>query len=146
MANRKNVYGPAESWKTGAASKRRNMEVFAEWLLTPESERDPKTRNELADLLEVTTQTLRNYEKEPFVVNTLQSRRRGAFKVAKVDKVIEALYQRAIDPDSGASGVTAAKTLLDWADKQTAELNAEALRDLSDEEMKAMLIEIYDKL
>lgn len=140
------VYAEGESWKTGAASKRRNMEVFAEWLLTPESEREPSTRNELAELLEVTTQTLRNYEKEPFVVNTLQSRRRGAFKVAKVDNVIEALYRRAIDPDSGASGVTAAKTLLDWADKQTAELNAEALRDMSDEEMKAMLIEIYDKL
>lgn len=138
-------YGKGESWKTGSSLKQANMELFVEWLLTPEAEREPRTRGEFADRLGVTTQTLRNYEKEAFVVNQLQSRRRSAFKVAKVDDVIQALYQRATDPES-SGGVQAAKILLDWADKQTTEMNAEQLASLSDAELKQMLIAAYDRI
>ena len=139
-------YAEGESWQTGSSIKRANMEVFVEWLLTPQSERDPQTRKDLAAMLEVTTQTLRNYEQEPWVVAQLASRRRKAFNVARVDRVIEALYDRAVDPDAGASGVSAAKILLDWTEKQTAEVSAEALRELSNEEIKGMLVEYFDKL
>ena len=139
-------YGEGESWQTGSSVKQGNMELFVEWLLLPESKREPRTRNEFADRLGVTTQTLRNYEKESFVVNALASRRRQAFKVADLDNVIRTLVGRATDPDAGAAGNTAAKILLDWADTQTAEMNAEQLREMSDAELKQMLIQAYDRI
>lgn len=139
-------YAEGESWKTGSSLKRANQAALVEWLLTPPKEREFRTRREFADHLGVTTQTLRNYERDTFVVNTLATRRRNVFKVEKVDKVIDALYEKAVDPDGGASSVTAARTLLDWAERQTAEMNAESMRELSDDELKAMLVEMFDKL
>lgn len=125
--------------------KRANMAAYVEWLVTPSSERDPSTKQAFAELLGVTTQTLRNYEKEPWTVNALQTRRKRAFQVAKVDDVVATLVATATDVDNPRS-VSAAKLLLDWMEKQTGEMNADAMRDLSDAELKQMLIEMFDKL
>lgn len=143
---KKSGYGDGENWKTGSSIKQANMELFAEWLLQPRSERDPATRNELAGQLGVTPQTLRNYEKEPFVINTLSARRRQSFKVSQLDEVLATLVRRATDPDAGAAGNTAAKILLDWSNEQTAEMNAEQLAELSDSDLKQMLIAAYDRI
>lgn len=139
-------YAEGESWKTGSSVKRANMEAFVEWLLTPVVEREYPTRVAFAEFLGVTTQTLRNYERDLFVVNSLANRRKSAFKVERADKVVDALYAKALDPDGGGPSVTAARTLLDWMEKQTTEMNVEAMRDLSDAELKQMLVEMFDKL
>lgn len=116
-----------------------------EWLLTPPREREPATKQEFADLVGVTTQTLRNDEKEPFVINQLQTRRKRVFQVSKLDDVIATLVTQATDAENPRS-VAASKLLLDWMEKQTGEMNADAVRELSDAELKQMLVEMFDKL
>ena len=143
---KKSGYDEGESWQTGSSIKRANMELLVEWLLTPREVREPKTKTALAEQLGVTTQTLRNYEKDLFVVKELQRRRRDVFKVEHVGDIVATLVVRATDPDAGASGNQAAKILLDWGDKQTQDMNAAALRDLSDAELKGMLADMYERL
>ena len=148
MGKKDSVYGPGESFKTGSQQKRDNMVLFVEWLLAPAGEREPALRRDFAEVLGVTTQTLRNYERDAFTINTLQARRREVFKVAEVDEVIRGLVYRAKDVTGTfpSPANAAAKILLDWAEKQNVELNADAVRDMSDDELKAMIIQMYDQL
>ena len=139
-------YAAGESWQTGSSLKQANMQVFVDWLLVPAELREPRTRQGLADMLGVTTQTLRNYEREPFVSKTLMKARRDAVKVSRVGDIIDTLVRRATDDEAGAAGNTAAKIVLEWVDKQTSDLSAEALRELPDAELKRMLADMYNRL
>lgn len=140
------MYGEGESWKTGSSIKQANMEAFVEWLLTPEVEREHRTRSDFAEWLGVTTQTLRNYERDAFVIAQLDKRRRAALKASKVDDILATLVRRATDDDAGAAGNAAAKIVLDYVEKQTAEVNAEAMREMSDDELKQFIVAMYDRL
>ena len=139
-------FADGESWKTGSDETRENKAVYLEWLLTPPAVREPRTKAALADRLGRTTQTLRNYEKDPQFQAELAQRRRNVVKVDDVGNIIATLVARATDAEAGAAGNAAAKIVLDWAEKQTSEMNAEALRALSDDEVKAMLVAMYNDL
>lgn len=102
-----------ESWKTGSQEKRDNMAEYVAWLLTPESDREPKTKTAFAEQLGVTLQTLRNYNREPFVQRELAEKARAVARVDKLPDVIQALYLQASDIENSRS-VQAAKVLLDW--------------------------------
>lgn len=113
-----------ESLKTGSERKRKRVEIYVAWLLTPAQEREPKTKAELAELLNVTTQTLRNYEKEPSFQRQMSEEARNAFRVAGLPEVIQHLSSIATgnqgkygEKASPSAAVSAGKTLLDWLEK-----------------------------
>lgn len=124
-------YREGESFQTGAQAKRERQAAYAEWLVTPEDQREPKTKTEFAKLWDVTTQTLRNDEREPFVQRTISERARAGFRAMNLPRVIESLTKIAVGesyvmakgelvPVSNSASVSAAKTLLDWAEKTSA--------------------------
>lgn len=132
-----------ENYKTGSSARTEGMEVLIEWLVTPESEREPRFKQELADALGVTPRTIRNWEKEPYVQRAVSSRTRGLFKVEKASAVVAALYETAVDVGNSRQ-VAAAKVFLDWTDKAEAELSADDLAELSNAEIAELLAEFHD--
>lgn len=135
-----------ESWKTGSSLKRERQEEYVEWLLTPRAERDPSTKQELAEQLGVTPATLRKYDKEPYVQREVVRRGRGLAKVHRAAEVLDSLYRRAIDPESGSAGNSAAKIWLDWVDRATSQSDDISLEDMSDEELVEHIKNVMDWL
>lgn len=122
-----------ESFKTGSQDKRERMALYVEWLLTPPSHREHKTRTAFAESLGVHVNTLGNYDREAWVQRELTERARAEFKTVSLTEVLTSLRRIAtgenadgetkhnrfgekVFPNHGAS-VSAAKTLLDWVDK-----------------------------
>ncbi len=132
-----------ESWKTGSSEKAERVEAYIEWLVTPEAEREPKTKTELAGLLGVSPATLRNYDKEAHVQREVIRRGRGLAKVERAAKVLDALFERALCSDKDAAANQAAKIWLDWVDKETARTDdGKSLESMTDEEFVAHLAEL----
>ena len=129
------------SWKTGSPEKRANMEVYLEWLLTPDEERKPRTKGGLADSLGVTLQTLRNYAKEPWLQRELVQRGRALNRVERAQSVLDSLFVQATDKDNPRS-VAAAKVWLDWVNKQLEPGSDTDVSEMSDDELMGMLHEL----
>lgn len=119
---------PAETWKTGSSRAEARRAALIEWLLLPESERQPRTKQAFAEQWGVTTQTLRDDQTHPTVYSQLARRQRGAAKVEKVGPILDALYRQASDPENPRA-VQAAKVFLDYVSKAE---EAEAAVDLSE--------------
>lgn len=141
----KSVWNPNESFKTGSEDTRRRQEAYIDWVLTPEAEREPSTKRELAEFLGVTTQTLRNYAKSRFVQQELQSRAKGLAKVERVPKVVDALYHQALDVDNPRS-VAASKLLLDWTERMVELGSDKNPEDMTDDEVFAVARRLNDFL
>jgi hypothetical protein len=140
------VYGNGESWKTGSSLKRERQEAYIEWLLTPKAERQPRTKQDLAEMLGVTPMTLRNYTRDPFFQQELSKRGKAINKVERASDVLDALYRRAIDVDEGAPAVTAAKVWLEYTDKAVADMAAADLEEMPKDELLALIEKVYDKV
>lgn len=140
--------GKEESWKTGSTEMEERQEAYIEWLLTPPTERIPPTKAEFADVVGVTTQTLRNYARDPKVQKALRDRGRAINKVERASDVLDALFKRATGSVEGletpASAVTAAKVWLDWVDRRTDDDSTVDLDNMTREEMLALLEKAYD--
>lgn len=152
-------FGPGESFKTGAEAKRARQAAYVEWLLTPPGDREPKTKTAFAEQWGVTTQTLHNDEGEPFTQRQLAERARAGFKAMKLPEVIRTLSDIATGkafvhnsktgeqyPVTNAASVSAAKVLLDWAEKTSAireeKINFE---DLTDSELIELALGILQQ-
>lgn len=109
-------YAEGETWKDGSSLKRERMEAYLEWVLTPEAARKPSTKTEFAASLDVTLQTLANYDKDRWFQSQYTKRSRGLFSVKRAQKVIDNLYSIAIDQEH-KNAVTAARLLLEWMEK-----------------------------
>lgn len=116
------------------------MAEYLEWLLTPTAERDPQTKTELAERLQVTPATLRNYDRDPWLQRELVARGRALNRVERAGDVLEALYKRALG--DGAPANQAAKIWLDWVDKRTEGGPSYDLSEMTDQELKALLEEM----
>jgi len=142
MGVRRNPYAEGESWKTGSSVKQANMEAYLDWLLVPEAEREPPSKAKFARQLGVTQQTLRNYERERWLQSELDRRARGLFKAAKLQDVVETMYEIATD-SSAKNAVSAARLLLEWSSRKTAdESDGVHLDEMSLEE----LLELVNRL
>jgi len=128
-----------ESWQTGYADAQERRERYLEWLLTPEAERTPSTKARLAESLGVSTQTLRNYAKDPWLQRELIQRGRALARVERAQDVLESLFAQAKDPQNPRS-VQAAKVFLDWISKTVDDPDLEDLAELSDEQLEQALI------
>ena len=103
--------------RAGAQSdqRRENMEAWVEWLLTPAGERKLKTRKAVAEDLGVTTQSLRNYSRDPWVQSEMAKRGRAINKVERAGEVVDNLYKIATGGDvdaTPAAQVSAARAFL----------------------------------
>ncbi len=103
-----------KSTREGALAR---MEVYLEWLLTPKDVRAPRLKKEIADLLDVSTNTLLKYDHDPWLRREYIKRSRVAFTVSRASDVIETLYRRATD-DTDPQGVAAARTLMTYMQAQ----------------------------
>lgn len=134
--------------RAGAPSeeRRRNMDAYIEWLLTPEAERQPQTKRAFAQEMGVTTQTLRNYTRDPHVQHEMQKRGRALNRVERAGDVVDSLYEIATDREQTPSArVSAARVFLDWTDKTVAELSPQDLQDMSFDELHELLDDLERK-
>ena len=105
-----------ESWKTGSAAKDERMDAYLEWELTPPDERDPETKTELAEVLDCTIQTLRNYRVDPSFQRRYASRASSVNRIVSLPDVMAALLHQAKDTSNPRS-VQAAKVWLDATER-----------------------------
>jgi len=136
--------GQTWSWKTGSPEKQANMEVYLEWLLTPEEERKPRTKAGLADSMGVTPQTLRNYAKNPWLQRELVQRGRALMRVERAQSVLDSLFSQATDKENPRS-VAAAKVWLDWVNRQLEPSMEMDMASKSDEELMGLLMDMVQK-
>lgn len=134
--------------RAGAPSeqRRRNMDAYIEWLLTPKADRVPSTKREFAEELGVTTQSLRNYSRDPHVQHEMQKRGRAINKVERAGDVVDTLYDIATDVEQTPSArVSAAKAFLDWTDKTVADLSPQDLQNMSFDELHELIDDMARK-
>lgn len=144
MGERRNPYADGESWKTGSSEKQSNMEKYLGWLLTPRDSREPPSKAKFATHIGVTTQTLRNYERERWFQAELDRRARGLFKAARMQDVIDNMYQIATS-DSHKNAVSAARLLVDWSSRHTQDEKTDSMSDLSLEELLVRVQDLVDQ-
>ena len=89
--------------------------ILIDWLLTPKELREPKTLEALAELLGVTSATLRNWRKEPVFQREMTDRARGQARVEMLPEIIDALFATATS--KSPQQPAAAKLLLDFMEK-----------------------------
>ena len=133
-----------ETWKTGSAGKRERMAVYVEWLLTPQDERKPSTKKDLAVLLDVTTATLRNYTQDPWLQKELTTRARATAKVERLPDILASLYDQAIDRENPRS-VAAAKTYMDFLRQAEEARELENLEDMSNDDLLKVVNELLSR-
>lgn len=144
MASR-NPYREGESWKTGSSAKREGIAEYLEWLLTPTAERIPPTKTELAELLGVSVQTLRNWSKDAWLQRELGERGRTLARVERAQDILDSLYEQARDPENPRS-VQAAKVLLDYMDRPADQGATADPSELTDEELAEIALQILQRL
>jgi len=120
--------------------RRRNMEAYLEWLLTPPSERVLKTKSAFGDALGVTTQSLRNYARDPWLQSEMSKRGRAINKVERAGDVVDALFEIATDREQTPSArVSAGRVFLEWTDKVVADLSPSDLHEMSFDQLRELL-------
>lgn len=134
-----NVYLlPTSTVKSDREAKDRRQAIYMAWLIQPKDEREPRTKQAMAEVLGVTVQTLFNYERDPDFAGAVRERLSRAFKVDRLPNLFESLYATATDPENPRQ-VTAARTLLEWFGRSDAAQGAAAeLANLSLEELEAV--------
>jgi len=121
-----------ESWKTGSSARREKLSLYAEWLLLPEASREPRTKAELAEELDVSRTTLWNYEQDAWLQSELLRRQRATIQVGKLGDVMDSLIKQATNPENPRS-VQAAKVILEFVSSGEEQRTAEDLSSMTDE-------------
>ena len=120
--------------------RRRTMEAYLEWLLTPASERVLKTKVAFADALGVTSQSLRNYARDPWLQSEMSKRGRAINKVERAGDVVDSLFAIATDPEQSPSArVSAGRVFLEWTDKVVADLSPSDLQEMTFDQLRELL-------
>ena len=114
---------------------------YVDWLVLPESMREPKTKTAMADQLGVNIKTLNTWEHDDRVRWLIRDRADALnMSPERIQGVMNALYQRAL------SETQAAKLYLDHVDKiMPREAQAEkGFEDMSDEELAELAREVLN--
>jgi transcriptional regulator with XRE-family HTH domain len=118
-------------------------EQYLEWLVTPTTERTPRTQTELARQLGVDPTTLRRWEKKDWFkrewdrrVNEIQG------SPERTQRLLDALYDKALGGDNKAAQLylQATNRLL----PAPTIINNNKASDLSDEELEALIVSIAE--
>ncbi len=121
-------------------------EAYVEWILTPKDHREIPTKTAFADFLGVAPQTLRNYDRDPWVQAEITRRGRAVAKVDKLPDVIDQLYQIATGraSEKPSEMVAAARVLIDWTEKHIQESSVEDIENMPKDELLALIEKVYD--
>ena len=118
---------------------------YLEWLVTPPSERMPRTQLEMAKVLAVDPKTLRRWEKKP-VFKKEWDRRVSEIQGSpeRTQRLLDSLYAKALSGDNRAAQLylQATNRLVPQAPVND---SAKSLSDLSDDELDKIISAIAAK-
>jgi len=134
-------YKKGESWKSGSAGKRERMVVYVDWLLTPLDEQKPSTKTELAALLGVSTNTLRNYAQDAWLQREVAERARAEAKIERLPAILASLYSQALD-ETNPRSVSAARTYIEFLKNTEDVRELESLEDMSNDDLVNVVNEL----
>lgn len=119
------------------------QEQYLEWLVTPASERTPRTQAEFARMLNVDPTTLRRWEKKDWF-KVEWDRRVSEIQGSpeRTQRLLDSLYAKAIEGDNKAAQLylQATNRLL----PAPTVVNASRASDLSDDELDALIVSIAE--
>lgn len=140
---KENPYREGESWKTGSSKKTERLEAYLDWMLTPQSLREPASKKAFADLIGVHESTLWRYEQDRWFQKEYMRRYRGVLKVVDVSDIVKAQVEIAKDT-SHRSSTQAARLVLEWVEKNEDKQGQQFdLADLSEEELMELVNEYF---
>jgi hypothetical protein len=138
------VYRPADDGKPKAVPVLRDVELqYLEWITTPPSERDPRTKQQVAELLGVGVKTLREWERKPHFQDAWAARAREVEGgPERTQRVMESLFLKATQEGD----VPAAKLWLLTLEKISPTVRVDQtvtsrkqLSEVSDDELDSLL-------
>lgn len=121
------------------------QEAYLAWLLTPEDTRNPGTKKEWAELNNVHYNTLGVWEKNKIFKERWELGVKGmAQSPERTQALLDALYAKGISGDVKSAELYL-KATGQMQQAQTVNINTSSVKELTDEELQAMIIEITQK-
>lgn len=121
------------------------QEAYLAWLLTPEDTRTPGTKKEWAELNDVHYNTLGVWEKNKVFKERWELGVKGmAQSPERTQALLDALYAKGISGDVKSAELYL-KATGQMQQAQTVNINTSSVKELTDEELQAMIIEITQK-
>jgi len=121
------------------------QEAYLAWLLTPEDTRTPGTKKEWAELNDVHYNTLGVWEKNKIFKERWNLGVKGmAQSPERTQALLDALYAKGISGDVKSAELYL-KATGQMQQAQTVNINTSSVKELTDEELQAMIIEITQK-
>jgi transcriptional regulator with XRE-family HTH domain len=133
-----NERGEVESHQLHAAERA----VFIEWFALPEAERDPSTQKALAEELGVSANTISTWKKDLRIMAAVRGTGQAAV-LGSFGDITQSMVAIAKDPDH-KSAVPAARLLFEMLEKSEKSIDTVPLADMTDDEMRELMGEMYD--
>lgn len=121
------------------------QESYLEWLLQPADSRTPKTKKEWAEKHDLHQNTLGQWEKSKvFQERHMLAVKGMAQSPERAQALLDSLYLKGISGDVRSAELYL-KATGQMQQTQTVNINTSSVKELSDEELHAMIIEISQK-
>lgn len=118
------------------------QEEYLAWLLTPADSRDPKTKTAFAEKHEIHINTLVQWEKHKTFKERWELGVKGMTQSPeRTQALLDALYAKGIAGDTKSAELYL-KATGHMQQVQTVNLNTSSVKELSDDELHAMILEI----
>ncbi len=122
------------------------QEKYLAWLLLPEIERNPKFKHEYATSIGVVENTLRYWEKKKAFVERWRLGVEGlAQSPDRTRALLDAIYQKGLDGDTKSAELYLKATGTLSNNQNLTIKNEQSIKDISDEELSAMILELNQK-
>lgn len=124
-------------------SFQREREQYIEWLAIPPNRREPASQEKMAKALGVTSDTLRNWKRDPRIISKVKGRIQGVIALNDLASIVETLKEQAFDASNPRS-VQAAKVLIEMMEKGESRQADVPLTEMSNEELRKLAAELHD--
>lgn len=122
------------------------QEAYLAWLLTPDDSRNPKTKKEWADANDVHYNTLGTWEKSKIFKERWELGVKGmAQSPERTQALLDALYAKGVSGDVKSAELYLKATGFMQQTQTINVNNATAVKELSDDELQAMILELSQK-
>ena len=122
------------------------QEAYLTWLLTPDDSRNPKTKKEWADANDVHYNTLGTWEKSKIFKERWELGVKGmAQSPERTQALLDALYTKGVSGDVKSAELYLKATGFMQQTQTINVNNATAVKELSDDELQAMILELSQK-
>lgn len=122
------------------------QEAYLAWLLVPEEQREPATKKEYAQKIDVHVNTLGSWEKKKTFIERWKLGIEGLNQSPeRTQKLLDALYIKGISGDTKSAELYL-KATGNMPNSSTVNIKTETnLRDISDDELEKMILELGAK-